>query len=279
MTKREIEFINLLIIYILVIFGALFCVLPFIWLVRSALMDISQIFIMPPEWIPQPFRWQNFPEALTSIPFGQYFINTIIIVLFVEAGVLLTAPMAAFAFSHLKWKRRNTWFMILLTSLMLPYAVTLIPTFLLWKGLGLVDTYFPLIIPSWFGGGMFNIFLLRQFFSTIPLELDESAYIDGATPWQVLWKIIAPLSKPVLITVGIFTFMSTWNDLLGPIIYLNSPEKYTLAVGLSTFVGMYSGQWNYLMAASLVVMLPILVLFFFAQRYFIEGITLTGLKG
>ena len=279
MTKGKAKTLNLTLTYILLVLGGIFFVLPFIWLVRSALMDISQIFILPPEWIPRPVRWSNFPEALTSVPFGRYFLNTVVIVFFVEAGVLLTAPMAAFAFSHLKWKGRNLWFMILLTSLMLPYAVTLIPTFLLWKSLGFVDTYFPLIVPHWFGGGMFNIFLLRQFFSTIPVELDESAYIDGATPWQVLWKIIMPLSKPALITVGIFTFMNTWNDLLGPIIYLNSPEKYTLAVGLSTFVGMYSGQWHYLMAASLVVMLPILVLFFVAQNYFIEGITLTGLKG
>lgn len=276
-TKRKI--ISKIIIYLILLIASTSFILPFLWLVRSSFMDIGQIFILPPEWIPRPFKWQNYPEALTAVPFGKYALNTITILIFVETGVLFTSTVSAFAFSRLRWRWRDKIFTILLTSLMVPYVVTLIPTFLLWKALGAINTFIPLTVPAWFGGGMFNVFLLRQFFLTIPYELDEAAYLDGATPLQVLWKIIIPLSKPAILTVAIFTFMSVWNDLLGPIVYLNDPDKYTLAVGLSTFVGMYTGQWNYLMAASTVMILPPIILFFIGQKFFVRGITLTGLKG
>ncbi|MDI3473379.1 MAG: multiple sugar transport system permease protein [Thermotogaceae bacterium] len=277
--RSKMKTIKKIIIYLILISASISFLLPFAWLIRSSFMDIGQIFTLPPEWIPRPFYWQNYPEALTSVPFGRYTLNTLTILFFVEAGVLITATMSAFAFSRLRWKGRDKIFSILLTSLMVPYVVTLIPTFLLWKALKGIDTFLPLTVPAWFGGGMFNVFLLRQFFLTIPYELDEAAYLDGATPLQVLWKVIIPLSKPAILTVAIFTFMSVWNDLLGPIVYLNDPDKYTLAVGLSTFVGMYTGQWNYLMAASTVMILPPIILFFIGQRFFVQGITLTGLKG
>ncbi|HEW92828.1 MAG TPA: carbohydrate ABC transporter permease [Thermotogaceae bacterium] len=277
--KKNSKVISKIIIYLILLVASVSFLLPFIWLVRSSFMDIGQIFILPPEWIPRPFRWQNYPEALTAVPFGRYALNTITILIFVEAGVIITSTMSAFAFSRLRWKGRDKIFSVLLTSLMVPYVVTLIPTFLLWKALGGINTFLPLTVPAWFGGGMFNVFLLRQFFLTIPYELDEAAYLDGATPLQVLWKVIIPLSKPAILTVAIFTFMSVWNDLLGPIVYLNDPDKYTLAVGLATFVGMYTGQWNYLMAASTVMILPPIILFFIGQKFFVQGITLTGLKG
>lgn len=231
---------------------------------------------MPPEWIPRPFRWQNYPEALTAYPFLRYFANTMTILIPVVTGTVITGSMAAFAFSRLQWRGRDLFFFLILTTLMLPYAVTLIPTFILWKTLGGVNTYFPLIVPWWFGGGAFNIFLLRQFFSLIPIELDEAAYLDGATPWQVLWKIILPLSKPAIITVALFAFMNVWSDLVGPVIYLHDPNKYTLAVGLASFVGVYTGRWNYLMAASVAVMAPPVIVFFIGQKYFMRGIVLTG---
>jgi len=161
---------------------------------------------------------------------------------------------------------------------MIPYAVTLIPTFILWKTLGGVNTYLPLTVPAWFGGGAYNIFLLRQFFAGLPIELDEAAYLDGATPWNVLWKIIVPLSKPALITVAVFTFLGVWGDLMGPIIYLNDAKKYTLAVGLTIFRGAYSTKWNLLMAASAVIMVPPIILYFIGQRYFQRGIVMTGMK-
>ncbi len=265
------------------VLGAIVMVVPFIWLLRSALMTDAQIFINPPEWIPNPPAWANFSEALTAQPFGQFFINTMIIELFVVTGTTLTCAMAGFAFARLRWKGRNFWFALLLTGVMLPYAVTLIPTFIGWSTIGALDTFFPLTIPAWFAGGAggaFNIFLFRQFFLGLPYELDEAAYVDGASPWQVFWLIIMPLSKPVLIVVAIFTFIGVWNDFLGPLLYLGGDEtKFTLALGLATFQSIYTAQWGYLMAASLVVILPIVILFFVLQRYFVEGIALTGLKG
>lgn len=264
--------------YVLLIFSSVIFLIPFVWMVRSSFMEIGQIFVIPIEWIPNPFVWQNYPQALTSFPFFLYLWNTSVIIFFVELGTIFTSTMSAFAFSHLRWRGRDIVFYILLTTLMIPYVVTLIPTFLMWKYIGGVNTFYPLTVPSWFGGGMFNVFLLRQFFLSIPRELDEAAYIDGANPFQVLWKIIIPLSTPALITVAIFTFLFTWNDLLGPVVYLNNSHMYTLAVGLSSFVGSYAGQWNELMAASTLVTLVPVILFFVGQKFFIKGIALTGLK-
>ncbi len=266
------------IIFVVLLIGSLVYLMPFLWLIRSSLMSTGQIFKMPLEWIPKPFKWDNYRQALTAMPFAKYFLNTVLIVVLVEAGTLLTAPMAAFAFSRLRWRGRDTIFFILLTSLMIPYAVTLIPTFILWTKLGAINTYFPLTVPAWFGGSAYYIFLLRQFFVGLPIEYDEAAYLDGATPWQVLWKIVIPLSKPAMITVAVFTFLGVWGDLMGPIIYLNDASKYTLAVGLTIFRGAYSTKWNLLMAASTVVMIPPIVLYFLGQRYFEQGITMGGIK-
>jgi multiple sugar transport system permease protein len=266
-------------VYILLFIGAALTLLPFVWLVRSSLMEPAQIFVFPVEWIPNPVMWSNYEEALTRVPFDRFFMNTMTIEFFVVSGTLITSTISAFAFSRLRWKGRDFVFGILLTALMLPFAVTLIPMFLFWKEVGATNSYVPLVVPAWFGGGIFNLFLLRQFFMTIPRDLDEAAYLDGATPPQVLWKIILPLAKPALIVVTIFTFIAVWNDFLGPLIYIDDNDKYTLALGLRFFSGMYNAQWDFLMAASTAVMLPILLLFFIAQRYFIEGITLTGIKG
>jgi multiple sugar transport system permease protein len=252
---------------------------PFLWLVRSSLMSTAQIFTFPPEWIPEPFFWSNYSEALTIVPFALYFANTMIIEGSVVIGVLLTSAMAGYSFARLRWPGRNLMFGLLLSSLMLPYAVTLIPTFMFWKQLGAINTFLPLAVPAWFGGGAFNIFLLRQFFLTIPKDLDEAAYMDGAKPLTVFIKIVLPLSKPALIVVGIFTFIGVWNDFLGPLIYLSDDSKFTLAIGLASFNGLYNAQWGYLMAASTAIVAPIILLFFIAQRYFIEGTTLTGIKG
>ncbi|MBM7785154.1 carbohydrate ABC transporter permease [Tenggerimyces flavus] len=270
-----------ILLYAALVVGAIPTVVPFVWLIRSALMTDNQIFIAPPEWIPSPFAWTNFPEALTAQPFLAYFINTMVIEVVVVLGTVLTCSIAAFSFARLRWRGRNLVFGILLTSVMLPYAVTLIPTFVMWRELGALNTIAPLTVPAWFagaGGGVFNVFLLRQFFLTIPFELDEAAYIDGASPWKVFWTIVLPLSRPALIVVTIFTFIGVWNDFLGPLLYLNDESKYTLALGLASFQSVYTAQWGYLMAASAAVIAPIIALFFFLQRYFIEGVTLTGIK-
>lgn len=256
--------------------------LPFVWLLRSSVMGPGQIFVMPPEWIPRPFEWSNYTGALTSQPFNLYFLNTMSIELAVVAGVVITCSLSAYSFARLRWPGRDLVFGILLTSVMLPYAATLIPTFIMWRSVGAVGTYLPLTVPAWFGGaagGVFNIFLLRQFFLTIPKELDDAAYVDGASPLLVFWKVILPLSKPALLVVTIFTFRNVWNDFLNPLIYISDEAEFTLTLGLASFQSLYELQWGYLMAASAVVTAPIIVLYFFAQRYFIEGITLTGMKG
>lgn len=279
-TQRRVQrVLGKMVIYLLCLVGSVLMLFPLVWLVRSSVMDLGQIFIFPPEWIPRPWRFQNYPEALTTIPFLLYLRNTLTILIPTVLGTVITAALAAYGFSRLRWPGRDLIFNILLTTLMLPYAVTLIPTFLLWARLDLINTFLPLIVPHWFGGGIFSIFLLRQFFRTIPRELDEAALIDGANPLQILWRIVVPLSRPALIAVAIFAALNSWNDFLGPLIYLNDSRKFTLALGLAEFTGLYSSQWHLLMAASTVVILPVIVLFFFAQRYFIEGIALTGSKG
>ncbi|NHN32172.1 carbohydrate ABC transporter permease [Paenibacillus agricola] len=275
------------IIYLLLYVGAAVCLVPFYWLIRSSLMDMNQIFQYPLVWIPSPFRFENYAEALTVLPFGRYFLNTGIIVVSCVAGILISCSLSAYGLSRINWPGRELVFAIIMTSLMLPYFATLIPNFIMWKNLNLVNTYVPLILPSWFGvgtmsiigGGMFNIFLLRQFFRSLPKELDEAAFMDGAGHFKIYATIIVPLSKPALISTGLFTFLNTWNDFVGPLIYLNGEEKYTLQLGLRTFIGNYAAQWHLLMAAATVVLVPVIILFFIGQRYFVEGIATSGIKG
>lgn len=265
-------------IYIVLIGLSIIMVIPFVWLVRSSLMTPIQMFKSPVEWIPKPFAWQNYSNALAEAPFAKYFLNTMILIINALLGVIISASMAGYAFAKLQFPGKKILFYVLLSTMMLPFTVTMIPMYVTWSDLGLVGTRIPLMLPCWLGGGAFSIFLLRQFFNTIPVELEEAAYIDGATPFYVYKKIILPLSKPALIVVGINTFLSTWNDFLGPILYLNM-NQYTLSVGLSAFKNNYTASWDLLMAASCMVILPVIIIFFFAQKYFIEGIALTGMKG
>lgn len=267
------------IIYIILFFISFVCLVPFYWMIRSSLMDMSQIFTMPPIWIPKPIKFSNYKEALTMLPFGRYFLNTLFVVVFTVLGTVITSSLCAYSFSRIEWKGRDTVFGILLTAMMIPFAVTLIPTFIGWQKLGVVNSYALLIVPAWFGGGVFNVFLLRQFFRTIPKELDEAARIDGAGHFTIYSKIIIPLSKPSLIVVSLFSFMGSWNDFLGPLVYLNDGDKFTLSLGLMQFQGMYSAQWQYMMAAATVVLVPIVIIFFIGQKYFIEGISMSGMKG
>jgi multiple sugar transport system permease protein len=251
---------------------------PFVWLIRSSLMSSEEIFAMPLRWIPSQLRFENFHEALTAAPFDVYFKNTLIVVGLNIIGSLFSASFAAFGFARINFTGRNFLFGLVLSTMMIPATVLLIPQFFGWRAVGAYDTLYPLIVPAFFINGFF-IFLLKQFFSTIPREYDEAAFIDGANYLQIYAQIMLPLSKPALMTVGVFTFMWNWNDFFGPLIYLSSREHYTLALGLQTFIGQYTTQWHYLMAASLVVVLPMILLFFFAQRAFIEGIAFSGLKG
>lgn len=259
---------------------SLFCLLPLYWMVRSSLMKSVQIASVRPFIIwPDVMIWKNYTDALKFVPFGRYLVNTLYIMVGVMVGTVLTSTLAAYSFSRVQWKGRDTIFGILMTAMMLPGAVTLIPTYLAWGALGGVNTFWPLVLPSFFGGGIFNIFLLRQFYSAIPMELDEAAFMDGANNLQIYAKIIVPLSMPAIVVVSLFTFLNVWNDYFGPIIYLNDPKKFTLAIGLLQFQGEYSTKWNLVMAASTVVILPCLVVFLLGQKQLIEGISLTGLKG
>lgn len=270
-------------VLLILLSGAVIMLIPFLWLVSSSLKAPSQLWIFPPIWIPSPAQWSNYPEALTTLPFHLYFLNTVVVAALTLLGMLASSSVTAYGFARLRFPGREAIFMILLSTMMVPSAVLLIPQFIMFRQLGWIDTHLPLYVPHYFGagavGGAFNIFLLRQFFRTIPMELSDAARIDGCGELRIFWQIVLPLSKPALATIGIFTFMATWNDFLGPLIYLNSPEKLTAAVGLAAFRGLYSTQWHLLMAASTVMTLPMIVLFFAAQRYFIQGIVLTGLKG
>lgn len=270
-----------LVVWALLVLGGGLSLVPFAWLLRSALMNEQQIFAFPPTWWPSPLIWRNFTGAMQAEPFFGYFLNTMTLEVIVVPGVLLSCSLAAFAFGRLRWRGRNMVFALLMSSLMLPYAATLIPSYIGWNILGLVGTYAPLTVPAWFahaGGGMASVFLLRQFFKSIPRELDEAAYIDGANPFQVWWQIILPLSKPGLLVVGVFTFFGVWNDFLNPLVYLSDSRMFTLSLGLATFKGTYSSEWGYLMAAATVVTLPVIIIFFVVQRHLMAGIALTGMK-
>jgi multiple sugar transport system permease protein len=253
--------------------------LPFLWMVSTSLKETAQVWVFPPQWLPNPVRWENYTEALTILPFWRYALNTLMITVATTLGVVLTSSLCAYGFARLQFPGRDLIFMIVLTAIMIPYAVLLIPHYIMFRYLGWIDSYLPLWVPVWFGGGAFNIFLLRQFFRTIPAELSDAARIDGASELGIYWRIIMPLAGPALTTVAIFTVLNTWNDFLGPLVYISSQDKFTLALGLAQFRGLYATQWQYLMAASTVVVVPTLVLFFLAQRYFIQGVVLTGLKG
>lgn len=228
-------------------------------------------------------QWQNYvkawaPEALDET-FNRYLLNTIIITVLGITGVLLSSTLVAYGFSRFRFPGRDILFLLMISTMMIPVQVTMIPTFILFKYLGWIDTFAPLIVPTYFGGGAFNIFLMRQFFMTIPYELDDAAKIDGCNYFQIFSMILLPLVKPALATVAIFGFVYNWNDFLNPLIYLNSTSNYTLALGLQTFTTMYGTDYNLMMAASTIVLLPILIVFFFGQRYFIEGVATSGLKG
>lgn len=264
--------------YTLLTIGSILILIPVFWMISSALKPNYAIFVFPPQWIPNPIQWDNFVKAMTALPFGTYFQNTLIIEVGTIVGTVLSCSIVAYGFARLSAPGRNFWFVVLLATMMLPGVVTMIPVYLIFRQLGWVNTFLPLIVPNWFGSA-FYIFLLRQFFMTIPRDYEEAARLDGANTWQIMTNIMLPLAKPALATVTIFTFMGVWNDFMGPLIYLNKPLTYTLALGLNFFKGQYVSNWNMLMAASLVMMLPLIILFFAAQKAFIEGITVTGIKG
>jgi ABC-type glycerol-3-phosphate transport system permease component len=268
-----------LFIWIILVIGAVMMALPFVWLVISSLKYENDIFQYPPQWIPNPVRLQNYSDALTYKPFNIYLMNTMIIATLNMIAIIGTASLCAYGFARIKFPGRDFWFAIVLSTMMVPYFVLMIPQFVIFSRLGWIDTFLPLTVPFFFGGGAFNIFLLRQFFRTLPIELSDAARIDGCSEFGIYWRIIMPLAKPALATVAIFTFLFSWNDFIGPLLYLSSPEKFTVALGLATFRSIMRTRWDLLMAAATAMILPIVLLFFFAQRYFIQGIAMSGIKG
>lgn len=279
-SKRLLTTINGTVTFIILAAAAVAFLLPLVWMISTSLKPKAQIFVYPLIWIPQPPQWGNYAEALDN-PSFQYLLflrNSLYYSLTSTLGVVISCAFVAYAFARLRWWGRDFWFVATLSTMMIPYPVTLIPLFLIFRDLGWIGTFKPLIIPNFLGAPFF-IFLLRQFFLTIPMDLSDAARIDGASELGIFWNIILPLTRPALITVALFTFLATWNDFLGPLIYLNDGSKYTLAVGLAAFRGQFRTQWDLMMAASTVVTVPVMILFFFAQRHFIQGITLTGMKG
>lgn len=277
-------------IQLILLVGAILMALPFMWMVSSSLKHELHIFQFPPQIIPNPIRWLNYPEALANpnaMPFHIYVKNTVIIVFVREAAVLLSASFCAYGFARLRFVGRDIWFGIVLATMMVPYIVLMVPTYVLFTRLQWIDTFLPLTVPWFFGGGAFNIFLLRQFFRTIPEELADAARIDGCNEYAIYARILMPLAKPGLIAVAIFTFIDGWNDFMGPLLYLNSPENYTVALGLALFRAAVGGmgsaggrsRWDWLMAASTAMVIPVILVFFALQRYFVKGVVMTGLKG
>ena len=266
-------------IWVALVIGSALMIMPFLWLVSSSFKPENDIFIFPPKWIPDPWRPQNFSDALTYKPFNIYITNTLMIVGLNLIAILFTASLCAYGFARIRFPGRNFWFIATLASVMLPSQVTLIPLYIMFFRIGWLDTFLPLTVPVWFGGGAINIFLIRQFFLGIPVEIEDAARIDGANRLQIWWTIFLPLSLPALTTVAILSFQGTWADFFGPLIYLSSSDNYTLALGMSLFRSAYSEEMNYMMAISFLMTLPMILLFFFAQRYFISGVSLGGVKG
>jgi multiple sugar transport system permease protein len=304
------RFLQRLLIYALLALGAITCLIPLLWMISTGLKPIEQTMSMPPTWIPyrsyvqkdgvlteiQPAdvdkypaaqivrktapRWENFKNAILAMRmFGTYLQNTLILCVLTVIGAVSSSALAAYGFSRIDWRGRDKMFLVCLATMMVPFPVVMVPVYCLFRWLGWIGTLKPLWVGSFFAGA-FNVFLLRQFFMTIPKDLSEAARIDGCSEFRIFWQIILPLCRPALMVVALFQFMYTWNDFLGPLIFLTKQEDYTLALGLQFFQSQHGGtEWHYLMAASTLVALPIIVLFFFTQKTFIEGISMTGIKG
>lgn len=261
----------------LVLFGLIF-LLPFAWMVSTSVKPNDQVFVYPPQWLPNPILWDNYVDALTKVPFLSYFRNTVFISGMTIVGNLLSCSLVAYGFSRVRWFGRDAVFLIVLATMMLPTATTLVPLYVIFRNLGWMGTFNPLVVPPFFGTAFF-IFLLRQFFMTIPMDLSDAARIDGENEFGIFWRIILPLSKPALVTVALFSLLWSWSDFFGPLIFLTNEDLYTISLGLVQFQSRYDTAWGQVMAASTVFTLPVLVLFFVSQRQFVEGVTVTGLKG
>ncbi len=272
------QYLGRFLIYFLLITGAVVVMVPFAWTISTSLKTEKQTLDFPPTWIPDPVAWENYPTALTARPFATYYQNSILIAVANTLGMTLSSAVVAYGFARTRFPGRDKLFLLVLATMMLPFHVLVIPRFILFKELGWLDTFLPLIVPNFFGGA-FSIFLLRQYFMTIPLDLDEAARIDGAGHFRIFWHIILPLARPALGVVAVFEFLASWRDFFGPLIYINSSKNFTVPLGLYTFQTEYFTEWHLFMAASAVAMAVPLLVFFIAQKYFIDGVALVGAGG
>ena len=275
--KKSSAVLRRVLLYIVLILIAVIMVVPFLWMLSTSLKTQYDAVKIPPVWIPEPPQWENYVKLFTEQPMFQFMLNTIKIVFFVVLGQLFFSSLAAYSFARISFKGRNVMFFFYIATLMVPGQVTMIPTYLMFAKAGLTDNHLALILPAFFSA--FGVFLLRQFFMSLPRELEEAAEIDGCNPFMTYWRIMLPLVVPAMLTLGVFTLMNTWNDYMGPLIYLSSPEKYTMTLGIAYFKGVYTTQWNLVMAGSIVSVVPILIAYLCAQKYFIEGIAFSGVKG
>jgi len=278
-TRTGLGIVGKIALYILLAIGTVSMLLPFVWMVSTSLKEPGNIFLLPPQWVPIPPRWENYPDLLKVIPFHLLFLNSLKIALLSVTGALFANSMGAFAFARVRFPGRDPLFMVLLATMMIPGTVTLIPVFIIMKTLGWLDTHYPLIVPAYFGGA-FGTFFLRQFFLGLPQDFVDSARMDGCRFFGVYWRIFLPLAKPALATLAIFGFMGSWNDLIGPLIYLNTLEKLTLPLGLAILKGglRAPGHYTLVMAGATISITPMLILFFSAQKYFVQAIVRSGLR-
>ncbi len=266
------------VLHIVLILGACMMALPFVWMVLSSLKDLSQVFVVPPKWIPDPFIWSNYKDSLTALPFGRAYFNSFYINIIVVVSQLLTCSMAAYAFAKITFPFREPLFILFLATMMVPGQVTIIPLYLIMKNIGWLDTHLAIIVPSALLNA-FGVFLLRQFFRGIPKEMEEAAIVDGANRWTIYARIMLPLIKPALSALGIFTFLGMWNNFFNPLIFLSSTDKFTVPMMLNLYRGMYSTDWTLMMAGASIALVPVLIVYIIGQKYIIEGVTLSGIKG
>ncbi len=298
-SKRRAEKYTKISVTIILFIGSVIMMLPILWMISASFKDPNDVFkgLLPTSFHPENYinawnimdpktgramhageDWDFLGIPFHGINFTTYVVNTLIIAIATTVGTTISSSLVAFAFARLRFPGRGPLFILCLATMMVPAQVTMIPTYILWNSLRAVDTFWPLILPSFLGGGAYNIFLMRQFFMSIPYEMDEAAKIDGCTNWGVYWRILLPLCKPALTTVAVFSFVYNWNDFMSPLIYISSESKMTLALGLQNFCSLYGNNYPLLMAASLLMLLPIALIFLFGQRFFIQGIATTGLK-
>ncbi|TMD76406.1 MAG: carbohydrate ABC transporter permease [Chloroflexi bacterium] len=275
--RKPSETISTVLLHLVLIIGAIFMVVPFLWMLLTSLMTTAQAFAVPPSFIPNPFMWSNYPQSFNALPFNLAYMNSAIVAVSVTVVQLITCAMAAYAFARIQFPGREIIFFVFLATMMIPFQLTIIPIFLTMKQIGLLDTLLSLILPPALFSA-FGVFLLRQFILGLPLELEEAAIVDGANRWTIFWRVILPLLRAPLAALGIFTFIGMWNDFFRPLIMLNTPSNFTVPLMLSQFRGQYATEWTLVMAGSVIAVLPLLIVYILAQRHIIRGIAMTGLK-